>query len=93
MANQQGVPTLPAALIKPTLPDPPAGDPVEDQADGEQSRGGCYRTEETPDPPRNHPRWGNQGSETELARFRVRPAATGGDPEEENHVRRCGGDP
>ncbi len=38
MANQRGVPTLPAALIKPTPHDPVPSDPVEDQADGEQNR-------------------------------------------------------
>ncbi len=39
MANQWQVPTLPAASIKPTLHEAAALAPVEDQADGEQSRG------------------------------------------------------
>jgi hypothetical protein len=39
MANQRGVPTLPTALIKPTLPDAPALELADDQVDGDQSRG------------------------------------------------------
>ncbi len=43
MANQRGIPTLPQALIKPTLPESTDGDPgepAESQADADQSRGG-----------------------------------------------------
>jgi hypothetical protein len=47
MANQRGIPALPAALIKPTLHDDQADDPVDDQADGQQSRGALAEPRKT----------------------------------------------